>query len=106
MAITDQYSINEVHRSKPTAPPAIHPGWTELHLVLDGSATFVTGGRIAAAQGTNGSVIEGGVSQKLEKGDAVVVPPNTAHWYQQIDNGGITVIEVRFVAPVPPASLK
>jgi hypothetical protein len=32
------------------------------------------------------------------------VPPGTAHWYKQID-GGITVIEVRFIAP-PTTSAK
>jgi mannose-6-phosphate isomerase-like protein (cupin superfamily) len=98
VAITDQYSINQVHRGKP-APPAIHPGWTELHIVLDGGATFITGGQIKASADGNRSVVEGGVSHRVEKGDAVIVPPNSPHWYQQVDTGGITVIEVRFIAP-------
>jgi mannose-6-phosphate isomerase-like protein (cupin superfamily) len=102
MAITDQYLINEVHRGK-VAPPAVHPGWTELHLVLEGSATFVTGGQIIAATAGSASSIEGGISRKVEKGDAVVVPPNTPHWYKQIDGGGITVVEVRFMAPATTA---
>jgi mannose-6-phosphate isomerase-like protein (cupin superfamily) len=100
MAITDQYLVNKVRRNK-VGPPAIHPGWTELHIVLDGSATFVTGGKIVTdAQGKPGS-IDGGVSQKVSKGDAVVVPANSPHWYKQID-GEITVIEVRFMAPAAP----
>ena len=97
IAITDQYLVNKVHRTKVGAP-AVHPGWTELHIVLEGSGTFVTGGKIVPdAQGKPGT-IDGGVSQTVSKGDAVVVPPNSPHWYKQID-GGITVIEVRFIAP-------
>ena len=104
IAITDQYTINEVHRGK-VAPPAIHPGWTELHMVLEGSATFVTGGQIVAGKDGGASTVEGGVSRKVNKGDVVIVPPNTPHWYQQID-AGITVVEVRFIAPATAAPAK
>lgn len=99
VVITDQYLINQVHRTKPTAPPAIHPGWTELHWVLEGSATFVTGGRIIAGDGSGKSVVEGGIARRITKGDAIVVPANTPHWYSQIEGSGITVLEVRFLAP-------
>jgi mannose-6-phosphate isomerase-like protein (cupin superfamily) len=101
VATTDQYLINEVHRGK-IAPPAIHPGWTELHIVLEGSATFVTGGKIVTDK-SGASTIDGGVGRKIDKGDVVIVPPNTPHWYKQID-GGITVVEVRFIAPVTAAA--
>jgi mannose-6-phosphate isomerase-like protein (cupin superfamily) len=102
ISLTDQYLINRVRRTK-TAPPAAHPGWTELHLVLDGSATFVTGGQITTKNGA--SVITGGVTQKVQKGDAVIVPANTPHWYQQID-GEINVVEVRFIAPTTKESAR
>jgi mannose-6-phosphate isomerase-like protein (cupin superfamily) len=95
---TDQYTITSVRRVKPGAPPAIHPGWTELHLVTEGSATFVTGGKIVTPPGATAAIIEGGVSRKIEKGDTVIVPANTPHWYQQID-GGISAVEIRFIAP-------
>ena len=97
MAITDQYLISEVRRSK-VGPPAVHPGWTEVHIILEGSATFVTGGKITNSSDGKPAGIEGGVSQKVKKGDAVVVPANTPHWYQHID-GEVSAIEVRFVAP-------
>jgi mannose-6-phosphate isomerase-like protein (cupin superfamily) len=95
IAVTDQYSIHEVRRLKGGSPPAVHEGWTELHFILDGSATFVTGGTI-----TSGSTrtIEGGVSHKVQKGDAIIVPPGTPHWYPQV-NGSLTYLEVRFISP-------
>jgi mannose-6-phosphate isomerase-like protein (cupin superfamily) len=104
IGVSDQYFINEVHRTKGGAA-AVHPGWTELHLILAGSATFVTGGKIVTLPGGAGSAIEGGVSRKVGKGDAIIVPPNTPHWYNQID-GSLTSIEVRVVAPVAATSAK
>jgi mannose-6-phosphate isomerase-like protein (cupin superfamily) len=95
IASTDQYFINEVHRTKVGAA-VTHPGWTELHIILAGSATLVTGGEIKASGGTK--VIEGGVSRKVAKGDVILVPADTPHWYQAID-GSLDAIEVRFIRP-------
>jgi mannose-6-phosphate isomerase-like protein (cupin superfamily) len=95
---TDQYFINEVHRTK-VAGALAHPGWTELHIILAGSGTLVTGGRIKTSGDTK--IIEGGVSRKVSKGDVILVPANTPHWYQEID-GSLDAIEVRFVRPDAP----
>jgi len=99
VANTDQYSINVVHRV--TGAGAIsHPGWTEVHHIIEGSATFVTGGTIVRPAAGSGGVatIEGGVSKHVGKGDVIVIPENSAHWYKDVD-GQITYLEVRFLAP-------
>jgi mannose-6-phosphate isomerase-like protein (cupin superfamily) len=98
VGVSTQYSIHQVFRGT-SGPPAVHKGFTELHYVLDGGATFVTGGTLKGTGPT--AVIEGGVTQKIAKGDAVIVPPDTPHWYQAVD-GSITYLEVRFVAPPAP----
>jgi mannose-6-phosphate isomerase-like protein (cupin superfamily) len=95
IASTDQYFINEVHRTKVGGAMA-HPGWTELHIILAGSATLVTGGEIKTSGDTK--VIEGGVSRKVGKGDVIIVPADTPHWYREID-GSLDAIEVRFIRP-------
>ncbi len=59
--------------------PAIHPKDAEMMYVIDGKATFVTGGKIA------GTAIEGGDSRTVSKGDFMVVPENTAHQFSAID---------------------
>jgi mannose-6-phosphate isomerase-like protein (cupin superfamily) len=94
---TNEYAIHEVRRVKDGAP-AIHPGWTELHFILEGSATFVTGGKINPQVATGPGSIEGGVSQQVKKGDAIIVPPNTPHAYYHITEP-VTYLEVRVISP-------
>jgi mannose-6-phosphate isomerase-like protein (cupin superfamily) len=103
VGVTDQYSINVVHRGK-TGAPAVHTGWTELHYILEGGGIFVTGGKIIKPPGAAQGIVEGGVSRSVKAGDAVIVPPDTVHWYKEVD-GTLTYLEVRFVAP-PAAAAK
>jgi mannose-6-phosphate isomerase-like protein (cupin superfamily) len=99
IANTDQYRVNIVHRPKPAGAIA-HPGNTELHYIIAGSGTVVTGGKIVRAAGASAAsaTIEGGETHKVSKGDVVIVPAGSAHWYKEI-TGEITYLEVRFVAP-------
>jgi mannose-6-phosphate isomerase-like protein (cupin superfamily) len=93
---TDQYRINVVHRSKPAGALA-HAGNTELHYIVDGSGTVVTGGTIVRGEGT-AATIQGGESRRVAKGDAIVIPASSPHWYSAVD-GTITYLEVRWLAP-------
>jgi mannose-6-phosphate isomerase-like protein (cupin superfamily) len=100
--IADHYRINIVRRT--TAQGAIaHPDGTEVHHIVDGSATLVTGGTIvrptaAGGRGSSGATIEGGVSRHVAKGDVVLIPAGTPHWYKDLD-GAVTYLEVRFDLP-------
>ena len=99
IANTDQYRVNIVHRPKANGAIA-HPGNTELHYIIEGSGTVVTGGKIVRKPGAPASsaTIEGGDTHKVTKGDVVIVPAGSAHMYSEV-NGEITYLEVRFVAP-------
>jgi mannose-6-phosphate isomerase-like protein (cupin superfamily) len=92
--VTERYSLLEVRRGA-AGPPASHPGWTELHYILDGSATLVTGGKLVPAAGGAPAHIEGGTSQRISKGDAIVVPPGAPHQYAGVD-GAVVTLEIRF----------
>jgi mannose-6-phosphate isomerase-like protein (cupin superfamily) len=96
---TDQYRINIVHRVKPAGALA-HAGNTELHYIIEGSGTIVTGGTLVRpTDGTAGATsIENGVARRVAKGDVIIVPENSPHWYKDID-GQITYLEVRWLAP-------
>lgn len=95
---TDQYRINVVHRVKPAGALA-HAGNTELHYIVDGAATVVTGGKIVRGATAAEATITGGVTQRVAKGDVVVVPANSPHWYSAVE-GSVTYLEVRWLAPV------
>jgi mannose-6-phosphate isomerase-like protein (cupin superfamily) len=98
--VTERYSTLEVRRGA-AGPPATHPGWTELHVILDGAGVMETGGRIVVDAKGAPVRIEGGVRQVVKKGDVVVVPPGTAHQYVSVE-GSVTTLEVRFPdAPAP-----
>jgi mannose-6-phosphate isomerase-like protein (cupin superfamily) len=83
------YNANLEYRTA-VGPAAVHEREAELFYVLDGSATLVTGGKLANEKRTNaenltGTGIEGGNAQAVAKGDVVIVPENTPHWFSQID---------------------
>ena len=73
-----------------------NPGQAEVHLkdadviyVLGGSATFVTGGSAVDAHEiepdeVRGREIRGGDTRTLEKGDVIIVPAGTPHWFKEV----------------------
>jgi mannose-6-phosphate isomerase-like protein (cupin superfamily) len=97
---TDHYRINIVRRGRGAGALAHVPG-TELHYIIEGAGTLVTGGRIVrpAAGATGTATIEGGETRRVAKGDAILVPEGTPHWYKDVE-GAIAYLEVRFNVPV------
>jgi mannose-6-phosphate isomerase-like protein (cupin superfamily) len=80
-----------IHTSRRVVPgkAEIHTKDTDLIYVLDGTATFVTGGRVPdaapiAPDEIRGSGIEGGETRILSKGDVIIVPAGTPHWFQEV----------------------
>ncbi len=103
IANADHYRINVVRRTAP-GPAGAHASGpakgSELHYIIDGSGTIVTGGRLvkaagATAAGPGNTTIEGGESRHMTKGDTIFIPEGTPHWYKEVD-GSITYLEVRF----------
>ena len=79
-------------------PAAVHEKEAEFFYVIDGSATLVTGGKLAGESRTNaenltGTGIEGGTPQDVAKGDFIVVPENTPHWFSKI-NGTVILMSL------------
>jgi mannose-6-phosphate isomerase-like protein (cupin superfamily) len=83
------YNVSLEYRAS-VGNAAVHETEAELFYVVDGSATLVTGGKLKEEKRTNaenlsGTGIEGGVSRHVAKGDFVMVPERTAHWFSAID---------------------
>lgn len=82
---------------------AVHEKEAEIFYVIDGSATLVTGGKLVKETRTNptnltGSAIEGGTSRRIAKGDFIIVPENTPHWFSSID-GALVLFSVHVPRP-------
>jgi mannose-6-phosphate isomerase-like protein (cupin superfamily) len=83
------YNVSLEYRAA-VANAAVHETEAELFYVVDGSAMLVTGGRLKEEKRTNaanlsGSAIEGGTSRHVAKGDFIMVPEGTPHWFSSID---------------------
>ena len=80
-----------VHTSRRDQPglAEIHTLDTDIIYVMDGTATFVTGGSAIEAKETapneiRGARIDGGETRQLSKGDVIIVPNNTPHWFKEV----------------------
>ncbi|HZF28804.1 MAG TPA: cupin domain-containing protein [Gammaproteobacteria bacterium] len=98
------YNVSLEYRAS-VGNAAVHETEAELFYVVDGSATLVTGGKLTEEKRTNaenlsGTGIEGGQSRKVAKGDFVMVPEKTPHWFSAIDG---TVVLMSLHLPHKPA---
>jgi mannose-6-phosphate isomerase-like protein (cupin superfamily) len=93
------YRVNIVRRDRPgfALTHATGPAkGSEVHYIIDGAATVVTGGTIVRPAGdARNATIEGGETRHVSKGDVIVVPAGTPHWYKEVE-GSVTYLEVRF----------
>lgn len=67
----------------------VHDKETDVMYIVDGSATFVTGGKMIGGKSTGpgqmrGKEIQGGQTRQLNKGDVVVVPAGIPHWFEKV----------------------
>ena len=82
------YMVNTSRRVGP-GQAEIHTLDTDIIYVVDGTATFVTGGAAVetkeiAPNEIRGSGIEGGDTRKLTKGDVIIVPNGVPHWFKEV----------------------
>ena len=82
----------KIHASRREGPgmAEVHNLDTDIIYVLEGSAEFVTGGTVVEGKTTapdeiRGKEIKGGTEQKIAKGDVIVVPAGTPHWFKQVN---------------------
>jgi glc operon protein GlcG len=94
----------KIHASRREAPgmAEVHDWETDVMYVLEGSATVVTGGtvvdpKVVEPGQIRGPVIEGGESRRVTKGDVVVIPAGTPHWFKDVQ-GPMTYFVVKPVA--------
>jgi quercetin dioxygenase-like cupin family protein len=81
----------------------VHDKETDVLYVTDGEATFITGGSMIGGKVTKpgqhlGTEIQGGETHHLTKGDVIVIPAGTPHWFKQVPQS-ISYFVVKVLKP-------
>lgn len=82
------YKIDASHRDEPGIVE-VHTRDTDIIYMLEGSATLVTGGTVIDAktiepEEIRGKESKGGEARVVTKGDVVVIPNGTPHWFKEV----------------------
>lgn len=82
------YKVHASHRDG-AGEAEIHQRDTDIIYVIEGTATFVTGGTVPDGKTigpdeVRGSAIRNGETRTLSQGDVVVVPSGTPHWFTSV----------------------
>ena len=96
------YKVHASHRDEPGIVE-VHTRDTDIIYMLEGSATLVTGGTVVDRRNIEpeeirGKEVKGGEARRIGKGDVIVIPHGTPHWFKEV-NGPINyyVVKVRSV---------
>ena len=80
-----------VHASRRDAAGQVevHTRDTDIIYMLDGTTTFVTGGTVVDGKTTapdeiRGTSVKDGETRRLGKGDVIIVPNGTPHWFKDV----------------------
>lgn len=84
----DDLKVQGSHRNGP-GQVEVHDKETDVIYVVDGSAMFITGGTMVGGKQTTpgqylGTDIKDGETHHLAKGDVMVVPAGTPHWFKDV----------------------
>ena len=82
------YKIHASHRDAPGIVE-IHTKDTDIIYMLEGTAALVTGGTIVEgknidAEEIRGRDVKGGETRQITKGDVIVIPHKTPHWFKEV----------------------
>ena len=82
------FMVHASHRDEPGIAE-IHTRDTDIIYVLEGTATFVTGGTAVdakpiAPEELRGKEIRDGQTHRLTRGDIIIVPNTIPHWFKEV----------------------
>ena len=98
LLVTDAFKVQTGHRTGP-GEVELHDRDTDIFYILEGSATFVTGGTMVGAKNTapgqiRAASVEGGKTYHLTKGDVITIPAKTPHWFKDVSTQTIAYYAV------------
>ena len=96
------FSSSVLRRNKP-GQSEVHVKETDIFYIVDGEATFVTGGTMVGGKETRpnqllGTGIDGGQVHQLKKGDFIVIPAGVPHWFKEVPKS-INYLTIKVIKP-------
>jgi mannose-6-phosphate isomerase-like protein (cupin superfamily) len=94
------FKVMGLRRSGP-GEAEVHDQDTDIFYVVEGHATFVTGGTLTggkqiAPDEIRGGTLAGGETHHLAQGDVIVIPKGMPHWFREVpDSIEYFVVKVR-----------
>ena len=91
LLVADPYKVNLEYRVEGVdTNPNVHETEAEIFYVVEGGGTLTTGGKLRDEKRLNptnltGTAIEGGTPRRIAKGDFILVPENTPHWFTKTE---------------------
>src|SRR5215475_4869854 len=67
----------------------VHENTNHVFIIVEGEATFVTGGTMVEPKNTapgqiRAKSVQGGETHHLTKGDVITIPAKTPHWFKEV----------------------
>ena len=77
----------------------VHENTNHVFIIVEGEATFVTGGTLVGAKNTapgqiRAASVQGGQTYHLTKGDVITIPAKTPHWFKEVSTQTIAYYAV------------
>ena len=88
IATTPDYTVSVLKRTA-AGQVEVHEKETDIFHIMEGEATFVTGGTMVGGKVSRpnqllGTDIQGGETHHLTKGDVIVIPAGMPHWFKEV----------------------
>ena len=88
-AIVSDPGLVVLANRREAGPVEYHEHTNHIFIIVEGEATFVTGGTMVDPKQTSpdqmrATAIEGGETHHLSKGDVITIPAKTPHWFKEV----------------------
>jgi mannose-6-phosphate isomerase-like protein (cupin superfamily) len=88
-AIVSDPGLIVLANRREAGPVEYHDRTNHVFIMVEGEATFITGGTMVDAKRTapdqmRAASIEGGETHHLTKGDVITIPAKTPHWFKEV----------------------
>jgi mannose-6-phosphate isomerase-like protein (cupin superfamily) len=88
-AIIEDKGLRVLAQRRGAGEVEVHAKTNHVFIIVEGEATFVTGGTLVGAKNTapdqiRAENVQGGQTHHLTKGDVITIPAKTPHWFKEV----------------------